>query len=71
MRLNDTVSPVKKQFFIGDHDDDGIPDIMVKFRGQKVSQILQSNEDVELTVSGMLKNGLRFEGSYSLKVIGK
>jgi nitrous oxidase accessory protein NosD len=71
MRLNDTVSPVKKQFFIGDHDDDGIPDIMVKFSRQKVSQILQSNEDVELTVSGMLKNGLRFEGSYSLKVIGK
>jgi hypothetical protein len=71
LRLNDTVSPEKKQFFIGDYDDDGIPDMMVKFSRQKVSQLLQSNEDVELTVTGRLKNGLRFEGSHSLKAIGK
>jgi len=71
MRLNDTVSPEKKQFFIGDHDDDGIPDIMVKFKRHEVSQILQSGDYVELTVSGRLKNGLRFEGSHSLKVTGK
>lgn len=71
LRLNDIVSPEKKQFFIGDYDDDGILDMMLKFRRQEVSQILQSDEDVELTVSGRLKNGLLFEGSHSLKVISK
>ena len=71
LRLNDTVSPGKKQFFIGDYNDDGIPEMMVKFRRQEVSKILQSDKDVELTVSGRLKNGLRFEGSHSLKAVDK
>jgi len=71
LRLNDIVSPEKKQFIIGDYDDDGIPDMMVKFRRQAASQVLQSGDDVELTVSGRLKNGLLFEGSHSLKVISK
>jgi len=69
--LNDTVSPEKKQFFVGDYDEDGIPDMMVKFSGQKVAQVFQSGEEVELTVSGKLKNGLPFEGRYSLKVTGQ
>ncbi len=71
LRLNDTVSPEKRQFFVGDYDDDGIPDMMLKFSRQKISQIVQSDNDFELTVTGRLKNGLRFEGSHSLKAIGK
>jgi len=69
--LNDTVSPEKKQFFIGDYDEDGIPDMMVKFSRRKVTQVLQSGEDVELTISGKLKNGLPFEGRHSFKVTGQ
>lgn len=71
LRLNDTVSPEKKQFFIGDYDNNGIPEMTVKFNRQKVSQLLQSNKDVELTVSGRLKSGLGFEGSHPLKAVGK
>jgi parallel beta-helix repeat protein len=71
LRLNDTILPEKKYFFIGDYDDDGIPDMMVKFSRQAVSKILQSDKDVKLTVTGRLKNGLRFEGSPSLKAVGK
>jgi parallel beta-helix repeat protein len=71
LRLNDTVSPEKKQFFIGDYDEDGIPDMMVKFSSRDLSQVLQSGEDVALTVSGRLKNSLPFEGRYSFKVTGQ
>jgi nitrous oxidase accessory protein NosD len=71
LRLNDTVSPQNKNFFTGDYDKDGIPDMMIKFSRQKVSQVFQSGEEVELIVSGSLKNGLLFEGSLSLKVISE
>jgi nitrous oxidase accessory protein NosD len=71
LRLNDTVSPEKKTFFSGDYDNDGIPDMTVKFSRHKVSLVIQSGDDVELTVSGRLKNGLQFEGSHPFKVISK
>ena len=71
LRLNNTVSPQNKNFFTGDYDKDGIPDMSVKFSRQKVSQVFQSGEEVELIVSGSLKNGLLFEGSLSLKVISE
>jgi nitrous oxidase accessory protein NosD len=69
--LNDSVQPEKKQFFIGDYDEDGISDIVVKFSRREVSRVLQSKEDVVLTVQGKLKNGLPFEGSCSLTNSGK
>ena len=71
LRLNDTFSLEKKQFFIGDYDDDGIPDMMVKFSRREASRIFQSNEEVKLTVSGKFKNGLLFEGSCSLNISRK
>lgn len=71
LRLNDTVLPEKKQFFIGDYDEDGIPDMMVKFSSRDLSRVLQSKGDVALTVSGKLKNGLPFEGRHSFKVTGQ
>jgi nitrous oxidase accessory protein NosD/Tol biopolymer transport system component len=69
--LNDSVLPEKKQSFVGDYDEDGIPDMMVKFSNRDLSQVLQSKEDVVLTVSGKLKNGLPFEGRRPLKISGK
>jgi len=71
LRLNDTVSPEKKQVFIGDYDDDGIPDMTVKFSKREISRVFQSMEEVKLTVSGNLKNGLPFEGSLYLNISGK
>ncbi len=69
--LNDSVSLAKKQFFIGDHDEDRIPDLMVMLSRRKASRIFQSGEDAVLTVSGKLKNGLPFEGRYSFKINGQ
>jgi hypothetical protein len=67
--LNESISPEKKKVFISDYDNDGIPDMTVKFRRQAVYQLLQSDENVELTVSGRLKNGLPFEASHTLKAL--
>jgi hypothetical protein len=54
---------------IGDHDQDGIPDLMVKFDRQKLITCLgDTTGDVTLTVSGQVA-GLRFEGTDTISVI--
>jgi len=52
---------------VGDHDGDGIPDLMVKFDRAAVQALLQPGE-VELKVSGRLVDGLPFEGSDTIMV---
>ncbi len=70
--LNDSLSPEEKAGSVGDHDSDGIPDMMVKFGRQEVSQILPpSGEDIELRITGNLKNGIPFEGQSTLTVSDK
>jgi parallel beta-helix repeat protein len=69
--LNGIVLPDRKKLFVGDHDDDGIPDMMVMLNKKGSSQILQSCKESVVTVSGRLKNGLPFEGSQSINIIGK
>lgn len=51
---------------IGDHDQDSIPDLMVKFdRQDLIAQLIQMGKTsfVELTVQGELDDGTVFEGS--------
>ena len=55
---------------IGDYDDDGITDLMVKFDKQELISLLEVGDE-ELTVSGELMDGRQFEGSYTIKVIEK
>ncbi len=69
--LNNAVSPERAQISIGDHDNDGVADLTVRFSIGDASRILKPGEDVALTVSGKLKNGLPFEGRRLLKAIGK
>jgi hypothetical protein len=52
---------------IGDHDGDGIPDLMVKFDRQAVQELLEPG-DVELTVTGSWRAVL-FKGSDTIRVI--
>jgi hypothetical protein len=52
---------------IGDHDGDGVPDLMVKFNRQALIPLLQVGK-AELTVSAELISGPRFVGSDTISV---
>jgi parallel beta-helix repeat protein len=70
--LNDSVSPEKEHSSIGDFDNDGVPDLLLKFNLRDRSRFLPlSNGNIEMTISGRLKNGLLFEGAHSLKLNSK
>lgn len=79
--LNDTV-PVDPSAptAIGDYDDDGVPDLMVKFdRAEGTSYILANVNmpelieerfmTVTLTITGYLNDGTLFQGSDTIKII--
>lgn len=55
-------------FEIRDYDDDGIPDLMVKFDRQELSPLLEVG-DAELTVSGELIDGPMFEGTDTITLL--
>lgn len=67
--LNDTIPAENHPTNISDYDNDGIPDLMVKFDRQEVIDILEPGENVEITVAGELVDGTRFEGIDYIRVI--
>lgn len=67
--LNGTVPALAKPTEIGDYDGDGVPDLMVKFNRQDLIAILSIGE-ATLTITGEV-NGIPFEGSDTIRVIGK
>jgi len=68
--LNGVVSARLHPTGIGDYDDDGIPDLMVKFNRQDVIALLSAGE-ATLTITGQLVDGTPFEGSDTIRVIGE
>jgi hypothetical protein len=65
--LNDTIPvDMSAPTAIGDYDNDGIPDLMVKFNRTTVCQLILSRGimvgNVTLSVSGKLQDGIEFEG---------
>jgi hypothetical protein len=54
---------------IGDHDEDGIPDLMVKFNRKSVQAILIEGENIEINISGELNNGWLIKGTDVIRVI--
>jgi PKD repeat protein len=54
---------------IGDHDGDGVPDLMVKFDRTVVQNILNVGDKVGIIISGTLIDGRLFEGKDAIKVI--
>ncbi|KPK24912.1 MAG: hypothetical protein AMJ70_00520 [Dehalococcoidia bacterium SG8_51_3] len=60
---------------VGDHDCDGIPDLMVRFnRRHLVSicrEIIEECGYYDFTVSGQLNGGIAFEGNGSIYVLGR
>jgi len=67
--LNDVVPAEDHPTDIGDYDNDGIPDLMVKFDRQVVQGILEPGENVAITVTGKLFAGTQFEGTDYIRVI--
>lgn len=57
-------------FEIGDNNKNGITDLMMKFDRQNMI-LLPGHGNVELTISGELLNGKRFEGVAAIRVIDK
>ena len=67
--LNDVVPAEDHPTEIGDYDNNGIPDLMVKFDRQAVQDILGVGNNVAITVTGELTDGTRFDGTDYIKVI--
>ena len=66
--LNGTVPALDKPTKVGDYDSDGVPDLMVKFDGAAVQDLLTPGSQVEITITGEV-TGIGFEGSDTIRVI--
>lgn len=66
--LNGSIDAMEHPTNIGDYDSDGIADLMVKFDRASVLDILDLDNQVEITISGEV-SGTPFEGSDVIRVI--
>ncbi len=71
IKLNDQVPAESRPTGVGDCDDDGIAELMVKFDRSAVQEILEAGDEVEITVTGELNDDTKFEGSDKIRVINK
>ena len=78
--LNGTVSAEERPTGVGDEDNDGVPDLMVKFDRANVKSYILANIDVAalyqersmnitLTVTGNLNDGTLFEGTDTIRIM--
>ncbi len=66
IRLNNSIPCLPSLFAIGDYDNDGIPDLMVKFDRKAVQEILPTGDNVEILIQGMISEFF-FSGSDTIK----
>ncbi|MFX1484788.1 MAG: hypothetical protein ACFFCP_16545, partial [Promethearchaeota archaeon] len=69
--LNGIVFADTHWFKIGDHDLDGIPDLMIKFDRSLVQGLLEVGENVAITINGLLIDGTPFGGTDTIRVISE
>jgi len=67
--LNGIVQAKEWPTQIGDYDNDGIPDLMVKFDRLAVHAVVEKGDSVEITVTGEVA-GVPFSGTDTIRVIG-
>lgn len=65
VKLNGKIPAESHPTEIGDHDTDGIPDLMVKFDRQELIATLGSGE-ISITITGFA-NGILFEGNHTIR----
>lgn len=68
VRLNDSIPAELHPTGVGDHDDDGITDRMVKFSRSDVLAVLAGFGEIEVRVSGEV-SGLSFAGVDTVRVL--
>ncbi|MFC1927860.1 metallophosphoesterase family protein, partial [Chloroflexota bacterium] len=66
--LNGTVPALTKPTQLGDYDNDGVPDLMVKFDASAVKALLTSGDEVEMTIAGEV-DGTQFMGIDTIRVM--
>jgi hypothetical protein len=66
--LNETVNSELEPTAVGDHDEDGVPDRMVKFSRPAAIGILPGGDQVEVTVTGDV-GGFSFAGTDTIRVL--
>ena len=69
IKLNNQISPEIEPTKIGDYDNNGVLDLMVKFNRSIVQDIFSVGEKVKITIAGKLVDDNLFEGSDFIKVI--
>lgn len=68
IRLQGTIYAESWPYCIGDYDNDGIPDLMVKFKRTDVINLLPNGDNVQILVTGTV--GITtFEGVDTIRVI--
>ena len=74
--LNNTVHAKRKSMIVGDHDSDGVPDLIVKFNREEVIRYILGSDTHEkrfvkanLTLTGKLDDGTPFHGSDTIRII--
>ena len=68
VKLEGTIPAETKPTAVGDHDKDGIPDLMVKFKRSDVIAALNAGEKIPVHISGTLGT-VTFEGVDIIRVI--
>jgi len=69
IKLNNQIQAETKPTQIGDYDNNGAPDLMVKLDRAAVQTILKTGDKIKITISGRLNDGRPFEGTDTIKVI--
>ena len=67
--LNGQVQAEENPTEIGDYDEDGITDLMVKFDRSAVQGILELGDEIAITITGELTEEILFEGTDTIRVI--
>ncbi|MFX1525512.1 MAG: hypothetical protein ACFFCC_18545 [Promethearchaeota archaeon] len=69
--LNDLLSPEVKPFAIGDRDDNGILDLMIKFDRSDIIDLifLEPSQSWGVEITGKLINGLKFQAPCTIELL--